>query len=222
MKLALLTLFLSACTGAIPLRTTPRPSGPAPATSAVVVFAQGQSNVPISTDQGAPPFGFEVLDPSGALLGKTDVNGWFAIEVPPGHQRFVAVPTLGYVGCGDEVDGEVGVIDADLRAGRYYYVYVRHSTYGASDVAANDGCCATRGRVELVAARVLSDPYYVTRSIVRSGRAFATAPRGIVHPRANEIDREARRRASSSCFDPHVSTLRPEDGFDLPIDLASP
>lgn len=231
--LALLaTLTLAGTLGcggaAVPTRSGPaRSAHPA---SARVVFVLGHPSDPAPLRvlprpwRVGPGNAVDVLDEDGDLLGRLANRSWLEIERPAGSMRFYAVSTSWFPDCAigpcPPGHAQIGVLDAELEAGRTYVVWlglgvevrpleVRTDCRGFMETADRTFQSQSEWSIDLVAVR--STAWYEARQTQARSRSMRVAPRGIRHPYAEQVLRAGDARIDS-CWNAELSTLRPEYG----------
>lgn len=195
-----------------PVRTTPTPTGPAPEEAAVLVLIYPAT--PNSGDW------IDVLSEDGEGLARLLPGTWTTLTRPPGQQRFRFVPTGGPSACVGGANAGVGVLDAELVAGRYAHVMV-HAYVPTFSTRLSAMCCGAWGEsdvwVDLVRVPLLGENRQAALDVMMRGRALEPLPRGMISPLADEVRRLATERESARCFDWERSRIRREDQTRLPM-----
>jgi len=122
--------------------------------------------------------------------------------------------------CVGGANAGVGVLDADLVAGRYAHVMVHARAPMLSTVMSAMCCSADSGSrvwIDLVRVPLLGEHRRAVLEVMTRGRAVEPLPQGMISPFSEEVRRLATERESARCFDSDASRIRREDQTQLPM-----
>ncbi len=209
-------LLLSACNQFGPFAATrpaaqPRAlSGPAPASSAVVVIGYPEATWVRTyysrhgryTRTRAVREWVDIVNENGAVLARLRPGTWTSFEQPPGEQRLYLVPaSAAWNGLSPQ---RMAFLDVRLRRGRYYYVRVQAETPRCTNNITFGPAIDLRSAWLSNGVGSLDSHF---RAILLPSNRVAPPPRGLVHPDMAGIRQAARVRSRSGCLAPAPMTL---------------
>lgn len=219
LNMGLMAMLSSSCAGLLPPVRT-EPLGAPPPSSALVVFVRqdrGRSVV------GGDPI--DVFDERGETLGRLAAHSWFAVERPLGRHLFVAGSTHD-ANCLSGGSTAVAALRVDLQPGQVYVARLaRFEVPFDADHHMNFRCCypSEEGspnvrRLELIGVRPGGSEWLRAARILKNGRAFEAAPKGL-RPFADlgdDLVELGKKRFQGGCIDSKRSRLESHHGADEP------